>query len=95
MESSDDPGPSRWTRSLRLVKDSFSIKKTINMLKKVARKYGWKIAGIIIVVEAIEHFVIPSVLISVGLPHLAIVGGLPIAEFTVYPILFKILGGSA
>lgn len=94
MESSDDPGPSRWTRSLRLVKDSFSIRKNYQHVKKVARKHGWKIAGIVIVIEVIEHFVIPSVLVSVGLPHLAIVGGLPIAEFTVYPILFKLLGGS-
>jgi hypothetical protein len=92
MES-DDPEPSSlWTR----IKDKFSLKKTYHHVKNLAKKHGWKIGAIAIAFELFEHFVLPAVLIAVtGQPHLAIAGTLPIGECIFYPVLFKIIGGSA
>ena len=95
MESLDDPNPgscSLWSR----VKDKFSLKKTYHHVKRIAKKHGWKIALIAIVFELIEHFVVPAVLVAMtGQPHLAITATIPWGECVFYPVLFKIIGGSA
>jgi hypothetical protein len=89
-----DPMPNRWTRFTRSVYDHLNYRKAYNYVKVVAKNHGWKIAAAVAIIEIAEHFILPGVLVSIGYPHFVVLGGIPIAEFTVYPLLFKALGGN-
>jgi hypothetical protein len=72
--------------------DALSPVTTFKSIVAAVKRHGWKLGVVIALVEIVETFVIPSVLISVtGDPEWAIVGTLPLSEI-LYAVIFRILG---
>jgi len=67
-------------------------KKIYAEVKVAIREHGLIIGAMIAFWELFEHFILPGILIALGLPKIGILtGSLPVGELIFYPIAFKAL----
>jgi hypothetical protein len=79
-------------RALRATWDALSPVTTFRAIWAAVKRYGWKLGIVIALVEILETFIIPGVLIKVtGDPAWALAGTLPISEI-LYAVVFRFLG---
>jgi hypothetical protein len=72
--------------------DNLSPKRMYQEVKEAIKIYGWRIGAMVAFWELFEHFILPGILIAVGLPKTGILTGtLPVGEIIFYPLAFKAL----
>jgi hypothetical protein len=72
--------------------DNLSPRRMYEEVKSAIKTHGWKIGAMIAFWEIFEHFILPGILIYIGLPKTGVLtGALPVGEIIFYPLAFRAL----